>query len=138
HPGREHRHVYLPVGDWYDWWTDELLSGPVHLLAYAPLEHMPLYVRAGAIIPSGPDLRYADEHPLNPLTLDLYPGNGALTLYEDDGHSFEYEHGQFCTTNYTLRRTEDRLVFEIGGEEEVNIRQARHLWIRFNRVDERT
>src|SRR6266516_1439788 len=83
HPGREHRHVYLPAGAWYDWWTNELIAGPTHLLAYAPLERMPLYIRAGAIIPSGPDLRYADERPLDPLTLDLYPGTGAFTLYED-------------------------------------------------------
>ena len=117
HPGREHRHVYLPVGDWYDWWTDEMLTGPAHLLAYAPLERMPLYVRAGAIIPSGPELHYADEYPLDPLTLDVYPGNGVFTLYEDDGHSFEYEQGQFCTTSYTLRQTENRLVFEIGARE---------------------
>jgi len=99
---------------------------------------MPLYVRAETIILSGPEQHYADEHPLNPLTLDLYPGNGALTLYEDDGHSFEYEHGQFCTTNYTLRRTEDRLVFEIGTREGAYIPPARQLLIRVHAVDEQT
>ena len=103
-PGREHRHVYLPEGEWYDWWTGDKLAGPAHLLAYAPLERIPLYVRAGAIIPGGPDLNYVDEYPLDPLTLDIYPGNGEFTLYEDDGHSFEYEQGQFCTTSYTLRQ----------------------------------
>ena len=136
HPGREHRHVYLPVGVWFDWWTDEQLAGPAHLLAHAPLERMPLYIRAGAIIPSGPDLHYADEHLLDPLTLDLYPGNGAFTLYEDDGHSFEYEQGQFCTTSYTLRRTEDRLIFEIGAREGAYVLPARRLLIRIHAVDE--
>jgi alpha-glucosidase len=136
HPGREHRHVYLPTGAWYDWWTDELIAGPKHLLAYAPLERMPLYVRAGAIIPSGPDLGYADERPLDPLTLDLYPGNGAFTLYEDDGHSFEYEQGQFRTTSYMLRRTADRLVFEIGAREGAYVPPARRLLIRVRAVDE--
>ncbi len=135
HPGREHRHVYLPVGDWYDWWTDEMLTGPVHLLAYAPLERIPLYVRAGAIIPSGPDLHYADEYPLDPLTLDLYPGNGVFTLYEDDGHSFEYEQGQFCTTSYTLHRTGDRLVFEIGAREGAYIPPKRQLLIKVHAMD---
>ena len=136
HPGSEHRHVYLPAGAWYDWWTEELLSGPAHLLAYAPLERMPLYVRAGAIIPSGPDLHYADERPLDPLTLDLYPDKGTFTLYEDDGHSFEYEQGQFCTTSYTLRRTEDRLVFETGAREGAYVPPARQLLIRVHAVDE--
>jgi alpha-glucosidase len=136
HPGREHRHVYLPTGAWYDWWTDELLAGPAHLLAHAPLERMPLYVRAGAIIPSGPDLHYADERPLDPLTLDLYPGNGAFTLYEDDGHSFEYESGQFSTTSYTLRMTEERLVCEIGAREGTYVPAARRLLIRVHAMDE--
>ncbi len=136
HPGREHRHVYLPTDTWYDWWTDELISGPTHLLAYAPLERMPLYVRAGAIIPSGPDLRYADERPLDPLTLDLYPGNGMFTLYEDDGHSFEYEQGQFSTTSYTLRRTKDRLIFEIGAREGAYVLPSRQLLIRVHPVGE--
>jgi alpha-glucosidase len=136
HPGREHRHVYLPAGEWYDWWTDEPITGPAHLLAYAPLERMPLYVRAGAIIPSGPDEHYADERPLDPLTLDLYPGDGTFTLYEDDGHSFQYEHGQFCTTSYTLRRAEDRLVFEIGTREGAYVPPARRLLIRLHAVDE--
>jgi alpha-glucosidase len=136
HPGREHRHVYLPTDVWYDWWTNELIAGPTHLLAYAPLERMPLYVRAGAILPSGPDLHYTDERPLDSLTLDLYPGNGAFTLYEDDGYSFEYEHGQFSTTSYTLRRREDRLVFEIGVRQGGYVPPARRLLIRVRAVDE--
>lgn len=136
HPGREHRHVYLPAGVWYDWWSDELIAGPAHLLASAPLERMPLYVRAGTIIPSGPDLRYADELPLDPLTLDIYPDYGAFTLYEDDGHSFEYEHGQFCTTSYRLRRVEERLVFEIGAREGAYAPPARRLLIRVHAVGE--
>jgi alpha-glucosidase len=136
HPGREHRHVYLPAGGWYDWWTDELIAGLTHLLAYAPLEHMPLYVRAGAILPSGPDLHYAEERPLDPLTLDLYPGDGAFTLYEDDGHSFQYEQGQFSTTSYTLRQTADRLVFEIGAREGAYVPPARRLVIRVHAVGE--
>jgi alpha-glucosidase len=136
HPSREHRHVYLPAGAWYDWWTDERIAGPVHLLAHAPLERMPFYVRAGAIIPGGPDLRYADERPLDPLTLDLYPGDGAFTLYEDDGHSFEYERGQFCTTSYTLRRTDDRLVFASGAREGAYAPPQRRLVIRVHAVQE--
>ena len=136
HPGREHRHVYRPSGDWYDWWTDELHTGPAHLLAHAPLERMPLYVLAGAIIPNGPDLHHADECPLDPLTLDLYPGNGAFTLYEDDRHSFQYERGQYCTTSYTLRRTGDRLNFEIGARAGAGVLPARRLLIRIYAVDE--
>jgi alpha-glucosidase len=136
HPGREHRHVYLPQGEWYDWWTGEKLAGPVHLLAYAPLERMPLYLHAGAIIPSGPNVQFTDEYPLNPLSLDLYPGNGAFTFYEDDGHSFEYEQGQFCRTNYMLRMVGNRLVFEIGAREGAYIPPQRQLLIKVHAMDE--
>jgi alpha-glucosidase len=135
-PGREHRHVYLPEGDWYDWWTDEKHVGPKHLLAYAPLELMPLYVRAGAIIPSGPDLQYADETPLNPLTLDVYPGEGEFTLYEDDGRSFEYEQGQFCTTTYRLSQTKDQLVFEVSTRQGAYIPPKRQLLIKVHATGE--
>jgi len=136
HPGREYRYVYLPAGVWYDWWTDELITGPVHLLAHAPLERMPLYIRAGAIMPGGPDLHYADELPLDPLTLDIYPGDGAFTLYEDDGHSFEYEHGQFSTTSYTRRQMGDRLVFTIGAREGAYVPPTRRLLLRVHAIGE--
>jgi alpha-glucosidase len=97
---------------------------------------MPLYVRGGAILPSGPDLHYTDEYSLDPLTLDLYPDSGAFTLYEDDGYSFEYERGQFCTSNYTLRRTEKQLIFEIGAREGAYVPPTRRLLIKIHDVDE--
>lgn len=135
HPGREYRHVYLPESEWYDWWTDEKLVGPANLLAYAPLERMPIYIRAGAILPGGPDLHYVDEYPLETLTLDLYPGDGAFTLYEDDGHSFEYEQSQFCTTSYALHQMEDRMVFEIGTREGAYVPPKRQLVIKIHAID---
>lgn len=136
-PGREHRHVYLPAGTWYDWWTGEAISGPAHLLAHAPLERMPLYVRAGAIIPSGPDLDYADQRTLDPLTLDLYPGDGAFTLYEDDGHSFAYEQGHCCTTSYRLHVEGGRLGFEIGARAGAYAPPERRLVLHIHAVSER-
>jgi alpha-glucosidase len=101
-PGRTHRAVYFPEGVWYDWWSDEVITGPSYRLVHAPLEKLPLYVRAGAILPQGPEICHTDERVLDPLTLDLYPGEGTFTLYEDDGQSFEYERGDFCMTMYRL------------------------------------
>ncbi len=112
--------MYLPRGEWYDWWTGERLGNvesATPILASAPLERMPLYARAGAIVPSGPAMRYADERPLDALTLDLFPGDGEFALYEDDGHTFDYQQGQFCTTRYTLRRDDTSIVFTIGKRE---------------------
>jgi len=101
-PGVEHRAVYLPSGKWYDWWSGELYEGSTHILAHAPLERMPLYVRAGAIIPMAPVMQYVDEHPLDQLILRIWPGTGKWTLYEDDGHTFEYRTGAWATTTYRV------------------------------------
>ena len=118
HPGRTYRSVYLPRGTWYDWWTDEALGAddrPTPMLADAPLERLPLYARAGAIIPHGPAMAHTGARPLDALTLDLFPGDGEFTLYEDDGRSFEYERGASCTTSYTLRQEGDTLTLTIGA-----------------------
>lgn len=84
-PGVEYRAVYLPEGTWFDWWTGEKYNGNQHILAHAPLERMPMYVKAGAIIPMQPVMQYVDEHPIEQLRLRIYPGIGEFSLYEDDG-----------------------------------------------------
>jgi alpha-glucosidase len=103
-PGKVCREVYLPQGIWYDLRSGERLAGPQHLLAEAGLEMlMPLYARGGAIIPSGPVVQYAEERPLDHLTLDIYPdqdGAAEGLLYEDDGISFGHEQGRSCRTFY--------------------------------------
>ncbi|GAB1538846.1 glycoside hydrolase family 31 protein [Scytonema sp. NUACC21] len=113
-PGIEHRAVYLPEGTWYDWWTGESHSGPVHVLAHAPLERMPLYVRAGTIIPMQPVMQYVDEHPLNQLRLRIWHGAGEFTLYEDDGHTFEFQKGAFATTTYRVLANAEYTIVEVG------------------------
>lgn len=115
-PGIEHRAVYLPEGTWYDWWTGESYAGSVHILAHAPLEKMPLYVRAGAIIPMQPVMQYVDEHPLNQLRLRIFPDNGEFTFYEDDGHTFEYQK-QAATTKYRVFADGEHIIVEIGARE---------------------
>ncbi|BAY47427.1 glycoside hydrolase family protein [Scytonema sp. HK-05] len=115
--GIEHRAVYLPEGTWYDWWTGESYSGSVHILAHAPLEKMPLYVRAGAIIPMQPVMQYVDEHPLEQLRLRVFPGTGEFTLYEDDGHTFEYQKGAFTTTKYRVSSNGEQTIVEIEARE---------------------
>ncbi|MEG4589979.1 glycoside hydrolase family 31 protein [Microcoleus sp. MOSTC5] len=116
-PGVEHRAVYLPEGRWYDWWSDEVFEGPIAILAHAPLERMPLYVRAGSIIPMAPVMQYVDERPLDALTLRIWRGTGQFTLYEDDGHTFEYKTGAFCTTTYQVRSEGQQIIVEIGSRE---------------------
>jgi len=75
--------VYLPAGRWFDYWTKERHVGPGWITVHAPLEVLPLFVREGAIIPMGPEMQYVGEKPLDPLTLDVYPGvEGDFTLLD--------------------------------------------------------
>jgi alpha-D-xyloside xylohydrolase len=97
--GARNRDVYLPAGtDWYDFYTAGKLAGGAHVNAPAPLARIPLYVRAGSIIPIGPEIQYTDEKPDAPITLHVYTGrDGTFTLYEDAGTDYGYEKGAFAT-----------------------------------------
>lgn len=98
HGVSKYRSVYLPVGVWYDYWTDERTEGGRTIESKANLETMPLYVRAGSIVPLGTEIQYADEHPDGDIRLKVYPGKDAIfTLYEDEGDSYGYEEGAYAT-----------------------------------------
>lgn len=133
-PERTARAVYLPAGTWYDWWTNERLEGGGCVLAAAPLERMPLYVRAGAMLPTGPQMDYSDQHPLAPLTLELYPGEGRFVLYEDDGLTLAHEQGVSATTECVLARQADGLRLTIGERQGSYTPPERDIVLRLNGV----
>jgi len=91
------RAVYLPKGAaWYDFWTGKAAAAGARAEAPAPYDAIPVYVRAGSIVPFGPELQYTGEKPADPLTLYVYAGaNGAFTLYEDQGMTYDCEKGAF-------------------------------------------
>jgi alpha-glucosidase/alpha-D-xyloside xylohydrolase len=94
--GAAARKVYLPRGAWYDFWNGERLVGGREISRTVDLETMPLYVRAGAIVPMGPVKQYTAEKVDGAITVTVYPGaNGAFLLYEDDGSSFDYRRGEW-------------------------------------------
>ncbi len=113
-PGVKNRVVYFPEGVWYDWWTGEKYSGNSYILADAPLEKMPLFVRAGAIIAIAPVMQYVDQHPLEELTIRIWPGTGEWTLYEDDGTTFDYQNGAWSTTTYQVNAEGDQIIVKIS------------------------
>ncbi|MGA3171681.1 MAG: TIM-barrel domain-containing protein [Chthoniobacteraceae bacterium] len=108
-----HRDVYLPGhGGWYDFWTGERLSGGAAISAEAPLDRIPLYVRAGAIIPMGPEVQYAAEQPDAPLELRVYRGaNGARTLYRDEDDNYDYEKGAYSEIPISWNDSTNKLTF---------------------------
>jgi alpha-D-xyloside xylohydrolase len=97
--------VYLPKGcDWYDFATGVRVKGGQTLTRETHLDTVPLYVRAGSIIPLGPDVQYTGEKPWDDLEIRVYPGaDGRFVLYEDEGDSYRYEQGACSTIAFTLR-----------------------------------
>jgi alpha-D-xyloside xylohydrolase len=109
------RDVYLPAStDWYDFNTGKRYAGGQTISAPAPYTRMPVFVRAGSIIPMGPVQHYVDEKPDAPLTLLVYPGaDGVFILYDDDGVSRKFEQGEFSRIPIAYNDAEG--VLAIGG-----------------------
>jgi alpha-D-xyloside xylohydrolase len=96
--GASSRTVYLPKATWYDFWTGEQVEGGRRVQADAPLSKMPLFVRAGSIVPMGPAMEWTTEKPADPIELRVYPGvDGDFVLYEDENDGYAYEKGAHAT-----------------------------------------
>jgi alpha-D-xyloside xylohydrolase len=96
------RNVYLPAGaTWYDFWTGQTTAGGQTVSAAAAIDTMPIFVRAGSILPYGPDIQYASQS-VDPMEIRVYRGeNGSFTLYEDEGDNYNYETGSHATIPFT-------------------------------------
>lgn len=94
--GATSRSIYLPPSPaWYDFWTGEKTKGGQRIEASAPIDRIPVYVRAGSILPMGPEVEWTTEKPAAPIELRVYRGaDGSFQLYEDAGNSYAYEKGE--------------------------------------------
>ncbi len=94
--------VYLPEGaDWYDFWTNEVIVGGQTVNRATPIDIMPIYVRAGSIVPWGPDVQYATERQWDNLEIRVYPGEDAdFVLYEDENDNYNYEKGIYSEIGF--------------------------------------
>ena len=95
--------VYLPKGTkWFDFWTGEALNGGQMVTKEVPIDIIPLYVRAGSIVPFGPKVQYSTEKKWNNLEIRIYPGaDGEFVLYEDENDNYNYEKGAYSTIKFT-------------------------------------
>lgn len=102
------RKVYFPgKADWYDFWTGRLIHGGQTIDAAAPIETIPLYVKAGSIVPMGPYIQYASEKAGDPLEIRIYSGaNAGFVLYEDEDDTYNYEQGKYSTIDMSWDEAE--------------------------------
>lgn len=104
--GATSRGVYLPRGAWFDFWTDERIEGGREITRPVDLETIPLYMRAGSILPLGPVKQYVDQEVDQPLAITIYPGaDASFLLYEDDGRSFNYRRGEWMGLEMSWNET---------------------------------
>lgn len=126
------REVHLPPGRWVDFWSGEIYEGADDLEYEAPTDLLPIFVRAGAVIPMGPPMNYVGERPEDELTIVLYPGGESrFTLYEDDGISFAYERGEVARTNIHHWETEEGWRLKISAADGIYAGQpgSRTIWV---------
>ncbi len=112
--GIKQQPVYLPAGaNWYDFWTGEILQGGQTVNKVTPIDILPLYIKAGSIIPWGPKVQYAEEKKWDDLEVRVYPGADAeFVLYEDENNNYNYEKGMYSTIRFTWNDKERKLTIE--------------------------
>ena len=127
------REVYLPAGAlWYDFYGNHTFEGGRSISAAAPLGRMPLFVRAGSIVPAGPAIQYTGEKPDSPLTLLVYTGaSGHFTLYEDAGTNLDYRHGRYATIPFAYDQATGTLTLGRRSGEFPGMQQGRTFHIRW-------
>ena len=113
--GASSRTLYLPRGVWYDLWTNETLQGGREITRAVDLRTIPVYVRAGAVLPMDPLRQYTAERVDGALTLTVFPGaDGFSSLYEDDGDSFNFRKGEFMRLEMRWQHAERKLTLALA------------------------
>lgn len=112
--GAQTRIVYLPEGTWFDYWTGKAYAGRKYYNIVTPLDVLPIFVKAGGIIPMQDVVQYDNRQPWGTITFEIFPsGNTSFDLYEDDGLSEDYIDGNYSTTTISAQEWRDGLAFTI-------------------------
>lgn len=109
--GQRARMVYLPKGNWVDYWTGEVKEGGTYFVREAPLDVCPVYVKAGTILPTAPEQRCSDEEKDRELILEVFAGDGSYTHYQDNGEDFAYRQGEY--NQYRFEKKRDQVTAEL-------------------------
>ncbi|MFW5987841.1 MAG: glycoside hydrolase family 31 protein [bacterium] len=120
-PDKDKRMLYLPEGNWIDFWTKEVYQGQKHIIIDAPLDTMPIFIKAGSILPLNEKLNYIGEKEIECLELNVYLNEannfGSYQLYDDDGISYNYENGVYNITKFDYQYTDNQIIFNINSIE---------------------
>ena len=122
---------YLPKGaTWYDFWTNQLYKGGQDVTLETTLDRVPMFVRAGSILPLGPEMQYVGEKAWDNLEMRVYPGaNGSFTLYEDEGDNYNYEKGAYTTITFQWNDSKKQLTIGERKGQYPGMLQKRHFTI---------
>lgn len=125
------RPVYLPAGSaWYDFWTGQRFKGGQTIDADAPLDILPLYVRAGSLLPLGPHIQHSGERQAAPWEVRIYPGaDGSFAVYDDEGDSYRYEQGAYSWLSLKWEDALARFTAKQGNGQSA-CRELRLVWVR--------
>jgi len=110
-PGQQNKTVYLPVGEWYDYWDDRRLDGGREHKVDTPIEKMPIFIKGGTVLPEYPVMQYVNEKKIDSLTLKVYytPREVNSFMYEDHGDTFAYEQQIYLEKKFVVKGTSDTL-----------------------------
>lgn len=127
--------VYLPKGEWFDFWSPRVYTGPKSVEVDAPLGRIPIFVRGGAIIPMRQVVQYTGEAPIDPLTFEIYPeGDSSRTYYEDDGETFEYQSGDDLLETVNVSAASTGVTVKIGSRQGSYVPPSRALVLKLHAV----
>jgi alpha-glucosidase len=108
-----YREIYLPEGEWYDFFNDTMYNGKQTITFHAPIDKVPIFIKSGAIIPMAPDNQHYIDEIKSPMTIQIYPkGRSSFELYEDDGESYDYERGDFSITTFSCEEAGKELIIK--------------------------
>ncbi|MDR3692273.1 MAG: glycoside hydrolase family 31 protein [Fimbriimonas sp.] len=132
-----YRTVYLPLGtDWYDFWSGKRWAGGKTICVEIELDRIPIFVRAGAIVPLGPEKQFTGETSANPIELWIYPGADSESLfYEDDGDGYGYEAGEFVIRRFSWCDASQTLIAETEGVEAPKFNVTRKFLVRLKSAE---
>jgi alpha-glucosidase len=135
-PGVEYRHVYIPAGSWFHYWTGTRVDGPAHILAHAPLGRPAVYVRANTAVPLWPEMDHVGQHEADPLTFAVYPseGSGAASFYEDAGDGYAYMNGSYARRQIACELGAGHIRVVIGLQEGTFVPTRRHVRLELHEI----